>query len=114
MSPHQPSAFSRFGENHSIETPEQTRLEFAVAGIGSRFLALALDLIIQTLVAVILVIVAAMAGVSGLRRWIPQSPQWGAAVLIALFFVLHFGYFAGFEILWSGQTPGSGTSVSAW
>jgi uncharacterized RDD family membrane protein YckC len=106
MSPHQPSAFSRFGENHSIETPEQTRLEFAVAGIGSRFLALALDLIIQTLVALVLVIAAAMIGVSGLRRLIPQGSLWSTAVLIALFFVLQFGYFAIFEILWSGQTPG--------
>lgn len=32
---------------HSIETPEQTRLHFQLAGIGSRFLALAIDTTIQ-------------------------------------------------------------------
>lgn len=106
MSPHQPSALNRFGENHTIETPEQTRLEFAVAGIGSRFLALALDVFLQAIAALVLIIAAAMIGVSGLRRLLPQSPLWGTAVLIALFFLLQFGYFAVFEILWSGQTPG--------
>jgi uncharacterized RDD family membrane protein YckC len=106
MSPDQPSAFSHFGEYHTIETPEQTRLEFAVAGIGSRFLALALDLIIQTALALALLIVAGVAALSGIGRLVPMGPLWGTALVVALFFALHYGYFIGFEILWSGQTPG--------
>jgi uncharacterized RDD family membrane protein YckC len=101
MSPHQPSAFGQFGENHSIETPEQTRLEFAIAGIGSRFLALALDLILQAIVVIVVLIV-----VSVIERFIAMNSLWEKAALIALLFALHYGYFIAFEILWSGQTPG--------
>ncbi|MGC4051283.1 MAG: RDD family protein [Paludibaculum sp.] len=91
---------------HSIETPEQTRLHFQLAGIGSRFLAMAIDTTIQ--------IVAFLAGllilaVSGGRlfmvfAFIPQ--QWWTAASVAFNFVLYYGYFTIFEIAWRGQTPG--------
>ena len=43
-----PVSFSGTAEEKlTIETPEQTALEFPLAGIGSRFLALALDSLIQ-------------------------------------------------------------------
>src|SRR4029077_8367228 len=31
---------------------------------------------------------------------------WFVAILVLAYFVLYFGYFAIFEILWNGQTPG--------
>lgn len=108
MSSDQPdsgSPLGSFGDKLTIETPEQTSLEFAVAGIGSRFLALALDTLIQILVG----FVALFGGifVIGLiSAAMPKAGIWGAAILILFFFLLYFGYFALFEIIWNGQTPG--------
>ena len=92
--------------HHIIDTPEQARLEFAIAGIGSRFLALTLDLLIQGVAGVLLVIFIIVMGMTGLLRGLPISRQWLAALLIAVTFLSHFGYFTFLEILWRGQTPG--------
>jgi uncharacterized RDD family membrane protein YckC len=89
----------------TIETPEQTALEFAVAGIGSRFLAIAYDVLIQMLVGLV-VGIAGGFGLASLSVLLPKAAMWGGALLILFFFVLYFGYYAIFEILWNGQTPG--------
>ncbi len=87
-----------------IETPEQTALEFSLAGIGSRGLALALDSLVQGLALLALGIVAASLSLAG---YFPRvGRQWGYAVLIFVGFVIEFGYFAFFESVWNGQTPG--------
>jgi uncharacterized RDD family membrane protein YckC len=87
-----------------IETPEQTSLEFPLAGIGSRFLAVALDTLLQfgvyILLGLIALLVSAYGGLGALGR------QWGIALLIFIAFTVQFGYFALFETLWNGQTPG--------
>ena len=93
-------------DHHTIDTPEQTRLEFAIAGIGTRFLALAVDLLIQGAAGVALVIIVVLLRLTGLFNGLPLSGQWTAALLIAFTFLSHFGYFTIFEILWRGQTPG--------
>jgi uncharacterized RDD family membrane protein YckC len=89
----------------TIETPEQTSLDFAVAGIGSRFLALAFDILIQLLIGIVVGIAGAVA-LNGIIRVLPTAGIWGGAILILFYFLLYFGYFALFEILWNGQTPG--------
>jgi uncharacterized RDD family membrane protein YckC len=94
-----------FADKLTIETPEQTGLDFAVAGIGSRFLALAFDTMIQIGVA----LVAGLGGgmlIGYLSGIYPVATIWAAGLLILFFFLLYFGYFALFEILWNGQTPG--------
>jgi uncharacterized RDD family membrane protein YckC len=106
MLPDQPRAFESFSDKHTIETPEQISFDFAVAGIGSRFLALAIDTIIQIAAGLVIVIVVAVLGVSSVRLGFRQQALWLGALLFAAFFLLMFGYFAGFEILWNGQTPG--------
>jgi uncharacterized RDD family membrane protein YckC len=92
-----------FPDKYSIETPEQMPLEFTIAGIGSRFLAMAIDTLIQVAFGVVVFVAFSIASVvwpqPGLRLWIV-----GAA--IALLFLLSFAYFAAFEIFWNGQTPG--------
>jgi uncharacterized RDD family membrane protein YckC len=88
----------------TIETPEQTSLEFPLAGIGSRFLAVALDSLLQIAVYIVLFVIAGLMasfGVAGNLR-----TQWGVAILIFIGFAVQFGYFATFEALWNGQTPG--------
>ena len=89
----------------TIETPEQTALDFAIAGIGSRFLAIAYDTLIQILVG----LVAGFGGgfaISAISAYSPKASVWGFAVLVLFFFLLYFGYYAFFEIIWNGQTPG--------
>jgi uncharacterized RDD family membrane protein YckC len=45
-------------------------------------------------------------GIAGLSKYWPRSSVWGSAFLVLFFFVLYFGYFAIFEIIWNGQSPG--------
>lgn len=92
-----------------VDTPEQITLEFPLAGIGSRFLALALDTVIQVLL--YLAGMFAMIGTARYARtlpawfaWVPES--WAPALLVIFLFCVYWGYFAFFEIVWKGQTPG--------
>jgi uncharacterized RDD family membrane protein YckC len=89
----------------TIDTPEQTALEFPLAGIGSRFVAMAADTAIQILVGIGLLILGAIMGQT-LSLLGSAAPQWLIAVLIILFFLLYSAYFAIFEAIWNGQTPG--------
>lgn len=103
MSSHQPTPFA---DRFSIETPEQIQLQFEIAGVGSRFLALALDTLIQAIAVIVVGVLLMVFGVAGFLSKFRESSLWvGAAVVLALF-LLHFGYFAWFEIAWNGQTPG--------
>jgi uncharacterized RDD family membrane protein YckC len=87
-----------------IDTPEQIPLEFPLAGIGSRFLALAIDTLIQSAVTVALVLVA--IAIDARAHKIPGRGAWALAILVLFWFTVHFGYFAIFEAVWNGQTPG--------
>jgi uncharacterized RDD family membrane protein YckC len=94
-----------FVDKLTIETPEQTALDFAVAGIGSRFIAISIDTMIQIAIGLV-VGMAGGFGIAGLSKYWPRSSVWGSAFLVLFFFVLYFGYFAIFEIIWNGQSPG--------
>ena len=88
----------------TIETPEQTSLEFPLAGIGSRFLAIALDTLLQMasfLILILIAIAALWADFTGI-----MGKQWVVATLVFIAFLVQFGYYAFFETLWNGQTPG--------
>jgi len=93
-----------------IDTPEQIALELPLAGIGSRFLALAIDSVLQVISMFVLFLVGAMfaSSVSSLTNRLDNffSQTIGAFILILLPFCLYWGYFAFFEILWQGKTPG--------
>lgn len=92
-----------WGDKFTIDTPEQTSLEFSLAGAGSRFLALAIDTLIQIAVAALVGIAAAlMMRESGGTL----AGPWIAATVFLLFFLAYYGYFVIFEALWNGQTPG--------
>jgi len=89
----------------TIETPEQTQLEFPLAGIGSRFLAIALDTLLQAAaVWVVGIVMIALAIPLSLVSKI--SGIWAFAILVFLIFTIYVAYFALFEALWNGQTPG--------
>ena len=90
-----------------IETPERVPLHFALASIGNRFLACAIDHTLQGVVIVIMVIAfAGLATYSRLSDQLSNAPNWVYALSIVILFLIVSGYFAFFEWVWSGQTPG--------
>ena len=90
-----------------IETPERVPLHFALASIGNRFLACAIDHTIQALtIALMILAFMVVANYSSLGDRLQNAPKWVYAVLIIVVFLLVSGYFAFFEWLWNGQTPG--------
>ena len=90
-------------DNLKIETPEQIALELPLAGIGSRFLAIAFDTLLQFIVGVVGILIFAFVGAF---EGAGKGGAWAAALFILLMFCLYWGYFAFFEIIWKGQTPG--------
>jgi uncharacterized RDD family membrane protein YckC len=86
-----------------IETPERVELHYILANIGNRFLAAAIDHIIQLLLAVALVLI-----LGGLTKWdfFSAFGTWVAAIAILAMFAIYWGYFVLFETFWNGQTPG--------
>jgi uncharacterized RDD family membrane protein YckC len=90
-----------------IETPERVPLHFALASIGNRFLACALDHFIQLLVMLVVVLLFAWLGdAARLYDRLSGAPKWVLAVLIVAVSAVWSGYFAVFEWAWRGQTPG--------
>lgn len=90
-----------------IETPERVPLHFALASIGNRFLACAVDHTIQVFsIAIIAIAFTLLANYSSFGDQLSNAPKWVYAVLIVVIFLLMTSYFAFFEWLWNGQTPG--------
>ena len=90
-----------------IETPERVPLHFALASIGNRFLACAVDHALQGLVLTIIALAAlVVANVSVVWSYFSSAPKWIYAVMLLLLFLTFSGYFTFFEWIWSGQTPG--------
>lgn len=98
-----------------IETPERVPLAFALASIGNRFLAVAIDHFIQYFS--IFLLAWAFISLSGITRdgaseavttmfLFEELPKWTIALLIIFIFLIFAGYFVVFEWLWNGQTPG--------
>jgi uncharacterized RDD family membrane protein YckC len=84
-----------------IATPERISFSYQLAGLGSRFLAQLIDLIILGIALIILGIGTAALGLDG---------NTSSLILVLGIFILTNGYFVFFEGLWSGQTPGKRAS----
>ncbi|HKO44520.1 MAG TPA: RDD family protein [Pyrinomonadaceae bacterium] len=90
-----------------IETPERVPLHFALASIGNRFLACALDHFLQALaIALMALAFYILANVSSFGDLVSSAPKWVLAVMIVVVFLIFSSYFAFFEWIWNGQTPG--------
>lgn len=92
-----------------VVTPENIEVTYEPAGIGSRFVAAALDHLLQGVLMLLgLAVLGAAGGVLGsLGAGLSRSvPFWVLAGAIVWVFVVFWGYFILFEILWAGQTPG--------
>ena len=86
----------------SIETPEQIKISYSVAGIGSRFYAALIDIaiLLPALIAGYYVIIRAILDLD------ERFGNWLAALAGIATFVLQWGYYMIFEIATNGQSPG--------
>ncbi|GAP97459.1 RDD family protein [Leptolyngbya sp. NIES-2104] len=91
-----------------IRTPESVELEFTLAGIGNRTIALVVDYLIWGAVLIGLLIFWGLLSVQ-LERYLPNNRSielWISAISLLISFTVYTGYFVIFETLWRGQTPG--------
>jgi uncharacterized RDD family membrane protein YckC len=103
--------FRGYADQLNIETPEQVDLRFPIAGIGSRFLALATDSLLQVaaffvLILVFSLIISALPKGTGSSPPSPTAAKWFFAAIVLSLFLLYWGYYSLFEAFWNGQTPG--------
>jgi uncharacterized RDD family membrane protein YckC len=94
-----------------VPTAEAVALHYELAGIGSRFLALVVDLVVQGIVLTAIAIGLAIAGLPlvGIATRVGFRDTASALVSAAFIvgsFVLFFGYFIIFELTGNGRTPG--------
>ena len=95
----------------NIETPEQVDLHFPIAGIGSRFIAILVDSLLQVAAYIVLGILVYVTSSSGAfdhkgGQTSDTATKWIVALFILLNFLMFWGYFVLFETFWKGQTPG--------
>ncbi len=91
----------------TLQTPESVELEFTLAGIGNRALALLIDYIALFFTLFVFWVVWIVL-VSQLQKLLTQLDlgKWLLAIAILINFFVYMGYFVFFEVLWQGQTPG--------
>src|SRR5260370_5213602 len=101
------SAAIETDETLVIETPERVPLHFALASIGNRFIACAIDHTIQITALIVLGIVFAIISyVSDFGNQFSSMPKCAKSLLYIFAFVVLDTDFVLFEWLWRGQTPG--------
>jgi uncharacterized RDD family membrane protein YckC len=94
-----------------VRTAEAIAVRYELAGLGSRFLALTLDMALQAGVVLVVFVAAAVTA-----RPLALAVAWvrldktvyviALSLLSLAAFALFFGYFIIFELMWNGQTPG--------
>lgn len=98
------------GDPYYLRTPEQIDLQYDLAGLGSRSLAMLVDGCIQGVIVLALMIVfgfgMALLGSTFFRDSSMVILAVGAALGLLVIFVIVWGYFIFFELIWNGQSPG--------
>lgn len=100
-------------EQLTISTPEQVAFHYEAAGIGSRFVAALVD---HLIIGIALVLISCAASALSLTAVVADLGGEGnagqatayvvIALLVLVLFLILWGYFALFEIVWRGRTPG--------
>lgn len=99
-----PLQLSGLRQHHGVETPEHIILSFELAGLGSRAAAAFADLTVLGIAYFVIFVFYAAAGVS--ESWASGLGSWGTALVVLVASLGFFLYFALFEALWEGRTPG--------
>lgn len=98
------------GDSYDLRTPEQIDLQYDLAGLGSRSLAMLVDASIQGVIILALVFVfgfgTALLGGTFFRDSSMALVAVAAAIGLLLAFLIIWGYFIFFELTWNGQSPG--------
>ena len=91
-----------------VRTGEAVEIRYELAGLGSRFLALVVDMLAQFAIMLVLLIGFSFAapGLSRLPLAGKNVTAWLIALAVLLLFLIFFGWFIIFETWWSGRTPG--------
>lgn len=88
-------------DRYTVDTPEHIELSYEVAGIGSRFLAAIVD---SVLILVAQLVVLYLLGL--LSETFSPAESVLVALGAAVAFLILWGYYIVFELVWSGQSPG--------
>jgi len=98
--------------DYSISTPENVDLHLELAGLGNRIVACLIDTALTYTAVVILALPGLLYPkiVEGLGATYSDNRLLIDTLIIALYvlgaFLIVFGYFIFFEMIWQGQTPG--------
>jgi uncharacterized RDD family membrane protein YckC len=82
-----------------LETPENVRLAFRLAGPGTRLGAYGIDLVVRFAIFYAIAYALSLLGPAA-------GASLSTGVFLVLAFLLEWGYGAFFETWWNGQTPG--------
>jgi len=93
-----PPAMLELDAVHRVVTPEYVEFDFVLAGLLSRFLAWLID----TALAFAVFLMVAMV----LSLVMAAFPGFASTFVILLWFLIDWGYFIFFEVVWTGQTVG--------
>lgn len=103
-------------DSYIIATPDHGVLEFELAGVASRFLAHAVDVLLLVASVLGLLLLIWLTQWLGLGRWWTEGwfqramsewlGSWMMALLIIGVYGVIWGYFVFFETVWRGRTPG--------
>ncbi|MDZ7951155.1 RDD family protein [Nostoc sp. DedQUE09] len=102
----------RFFNRITFQTPESVELEFTLAGIGNRALALLIDYTVLGVTLLLFVLTWSVFSIQLLNfveyffKNLPSLDIWLFAIFFIIAFAIYIGYFVFFETLWFGQTPG--------
>lgn len=92
---------------HHVKTPENVTLEFELAGVGSRGVAVIIDTVIQSVILFfIALIVVLLSGDGYFDLLFTEENTLYIVLSLLLIFVIQFGYFLLFEFFTKGLTPG--------
>ena len=94
-------------DRYTIDTPENIEFAYDIAGIGSRFLAAIVDTLLIGTAEIVLgfVVGAALARTQMMQRaGVAESVLLAASAILG--FVILWGYYIIFELVWNGQSPG--------
>jgi uncharacterized RDD family membrane protein YckC len=91
-----------------VRTGEAVSIRYELAGLGSRFLAVAIDTVAQLIILIVLLIAAALASgaIGHVFKHAANLTAWITAAAVFVTFIVLIGWFIVFEIWWSGRTPG--------
>lgn len=95
-----PESANKLTHSIYLETPENVRLAFRLAGPGSRLGAYLVDVVLRTFV-----LWALSMGITLLLMPFNEEGL-SQGVFLVILFAVEWGYFCAFEAWWNGQTPG--------